>query len=516
MKYLFIHQNFPGQFGDIARQLAAKKGNEVLALRLRHDAADVPGVVTIHYRLLHEPLENQLPLLKETEAKVLRAEAVAEAALRLRTKGWNPDVIVVHPGWGEAMYVKDVWPDAKLVCYFEYFYNAIGQDMDFDPEFRHTSVASQAAMKAKNAVFLQALQDADAGWSPSQWQRNTFPAWAREKISVINEGVDVGYFKPDPKASFNIDNKGLRLTADDEVITYAARSLEPVRGFHQFMRALPALLRRRPKAHVVIMGREAASYGPEPEGHASWLQKMLAEVGSQLDPKRVHVVGFLPKAQYRAVLQVSSAHVYLTYPFILSWSVLDAQACGAPLVASNTGPLMEAVPPSNQRFLFDFFDTTDLVLKLEAALNRTSKERAADEKKVHAWISERYGKQASLEGLTALIVPARETVKPAVRDKAGQAVVAKEGGSGETRAGKAVARKAAPKKTAPQKTAPKKTPMKRAASPAKAAVKKTAAKKANALAKASSTAVTAAATASKRVLSKAVVKPARVAKRGTA
>ncbi len=416
MKYLFIHQNFPAQFLDISRAFAADKKNEVLALRQVDNGVKVPGVGIATYSLQSVPFPTQHPYLEEMEAKVLRGQAVAAAASTLKSKGWAPDVIVAHPGWGEVLFIKEIFPEARLVCYFEYFYSREGQDFNFDPEFQDHSFESLVRLKMKNSVFLQALQDADAGWTPSQWQRSIFPAWAHEKIQVINEGVDVSYFKPDPKATFSITNKGIRLTADDEVITYAARSLEPVRGFHVFMRALPTVLRRRPNAHVVIMGREAASYGPEPEGHASWLKKMLAEVGPQLDPKRVHIVGFLPREQYRAVLQVSSAHMYLTYPFILSWSVLDAQACGAQLVASNTAPLYEAIPSSGKRFLFDIFDTADLVLKLEAVLNRTAKERSADQKKVFAWLADRYGKTESLKALAALVIPAGKKTKSVAAD----------------------------------------------------------------------------------------------------
>lgn len=405
MKYLFIHQNFPAQFFDISRIVAANKKNEVLAMRQVDNGIAVPGVGIITYSLQSKPLSGQHHYLGEMESKIIRAEAVAAAARDLKRKGWVPDVIVAHPGWGEALFIKDIFTTARLVCYLEYFYNTEGQDFNFDPEFQDHSLESYVRLKMKNSVFLQALQESDAMWTPSYWQRSTFPDWAQEKIEVINEGVDFNFFKPDSKATFRIANKGIRLTTEDEVITYAARSLEPTRGFHTFVRALPTILRRRRNAHVVIMGKEEASYGPEPEGHRSWLQKLLAEVGGQLDPSRVHIVGFLPMDQYRAVLQVSRAHVYLTYPFILSWSVLDAQAAGAPLVASDTEPLLEVIPPAGERFMFDFFDTADLVMKLEAALIRTPKERASDFKAVLAWLTKHYGKKESLDRLAALIEP---------------------------------------------------------------------------------------------------------------
>jgi len=359
MKILFIHQNFPAQFRHISNYLVKGK-HEVLALK-QPPGAKFEGVGVAAYKFLRDPEPDTHPLLKDLEAKVLRGEAVADALQRLKAKGFTPDVIVAHPGWGETLFIKDVWPQAKLVCYFEYYYSATGQDFDFDPEFAESNLAGLERLRIKNTTMQHALEVADAGWSPTKWQQKTYPKWAHSKIDVIHEGIDTGYFKPNAKASFNIANKNITLTREDEVITFAARALEPVRGFHVFMRALPELLAQRPNAHVVIMGHEKASYGPEPKDSTSWLEKMLAEVGADIDPKRVHVVGFLSRDQYRAVLQVSSAHVYLTYPFILSWSLLEAMASGAPIVASNTAPIKEFIKNGKTGLLFDFFDTNDLI-----------------------------------------------------------------------------------------------------------------------------------------------------------
>ena len=360
MKILFIHQNFPAQFRHFSTYLAKKGCHELLAFK-QPPSAKFDGVGVAAYKYLHKTEKNTHPLLKDMEAKVLRGEAVAEAARRLKEKGYTPDVIVAHPGWGEVLFIKDVWPEVKLICYFEYYYSSIGQDFDFDPEFPTSSVPELARLRLKNTVMQHALEVADAGWSPTKWQQSTHPKWAHKKINIIHEGVDTDYFKPDAKASFKIANKNITLTSKDEVITFAARGLEPVRGFHVFMRALPELLAQRPNAHVVIMGHEKTSYGLEPEGSPSWLEKMLVEVGADIDPNRVHIVGFLSKDLYRAVLQVSKAHVYLTYPFILSWSLLEAMSTGAPVVASNTTPVKEFIKDGKTGILFDFFDRSDLI-----------------------------------------------------------------------------------------------------------------------------------------------------------
>lgn len=375
MNILFIHQNFPGQFRDIARILASNKKHSVLALRQNQFPVDVPGVSVASYRFLTAPLKEQHRLLGEWEAKCLRGEAVAEACRRLKLRGWNADVVIAHPGWGESLFVKDIWPSVRVIHYLEYFYRPTQQDYNFDPEFLDLTVTGIQKLRLKNTAILHALSDSDAAWTATEWQRQTFPEQARSGIRVIHEGVDFDYFAPNPNAEIKISGKNITLSAKDEVITFASRSLEPVRGFHAFMRALPALLKARPNAHVVIMGSKDVVYGQSPKEFATWTDQLMAEVGAQLDPKRVHLVGFLPKALYRTVLQISSVHVYLTYPFILSWSMIEAMACGAPIVASNTPPVQEVLKTVGQEHMFDFFDTKDLVKKVDKLLRMPARRR---------------------------------------------------------------------------------------------------------------------------------------------
>lgn len=344
------------------------------------------GVGVVAYRFLHNPDPGIHPLLSEMEAKVLRGEAVAEACYRLKTKGWSPDAVLAHPGWGEALFIREIWPKARLIMYCEYYYQAQSQDFNFDPEFKDNTATILQTLKLKNTVMLHALVDADVAYSATEWQRSTFPQWAQPKISVLHEGIDTGFFKPNPKATLTIANKNLVLKAGDEVITYAARALEPVRGFHIFMRALPEILKKRPNAHVVIMGHEEASYGPSPQGFTSWKEQLLKEMGHKLDPDHVHFTGFLPRDAYLAALQISRVHVYLTYPFLLSWSVLEAMACGTLVVGSATGPVQEVITDGTSGILTPFFDTkklTQAIVKQLAAPNEQTKSiRAAARKTV--------------------------------------------------------------------------------------------------------------------------------------
>ncbi|MEN9896985.1 MAG: hypothetical protein RLZZ66_634 [Pseudomonadota bacterium] len=406
IKVLFIHQNFPAQFNQLAAHLSNQDGYEVFALK-QPPMVDFEKVVVIPYRFLNNPLEQVHPLLDEMEAKVLRGEAVAEAALRLKNKGWHPDVIVGHPGWGELLFIRDIWPAAKLVVYCEYYYQAQGQDFNFDPEFQDSRYRTIERMKMKNTVMLSALADADMAYSPTQWQRQTFPAHLRERIEIIHEGIDTHYFKPNVNAIFHIANKNVTLRAGDEVITYAARSLEPVRGFHQFMRSLPQVLEERPNAHVVIMGSEKTSYGLAPEDFESWQDKLLAEVGPLLDTQRVHFTGFLPKEHYRTVLQVSKVHVYLTYPFLLSWSMLDAMACGALVVGSDTGPVTEVISDGKNGFTVPFFDTQTLSQMIMTQIKAKPFKTKAIKASARRSMTSKLNQQKCVKNLLMLIMASR-------------------------------------------------------------------------------------------------------------
>lgn len=353
MKILFVHQNFPGQFGALAVRLASDPSNEVVALR-SPPGRKVPGVKVVAYSYQSMPLENQHRVLIEQESRFLRAEAAAAKAKELKAQRFTPDVIIAHSGWGEAIFLKDVWPSAKLIGYMEYFYRAEGQDVGFDPEFPVDDELHLRLLRWKNTANYMMLEQADACVSPTEWQRSTYPEGLRNQIQVIHDGIDTEFFKPDPKASVKLAKSGQTLTKDDEVITYVSRFLEPIRGFHTFMRALPEVLERRPKAQILILGGDDQGYMNLPKGFPSYKRMLLGELHKKLDPARVHFLGVQDSESYRNVLQISSAHVYLTYPFVLSWSMLEAMSCGARLFASNTPPVTEYVEAEKNGVLFDF------------------------------------------------------------------------------------------------------------------------------------------------------------------
>lgn len=364
-RFLFIHQNFPAQFVHVARALAAR-GHEVVALGINGRA--VEGVRFVRYAVPVPPRLSALEPARDFETKIARGLACAEAMDKLRQEGFQPDIVVAHPGWGEALFCKDVWPRARLVIYAEFFYGAEGADFMFDPELSTDSLAQRTRLRLKNTVHLQALSAADTIYAPTQWQRSRLPPEYRDRAQVMFDGIDTQAAAPDPKASVELAKAKVRLAAGDEVITFVNRNLEPYRGFHVFMRALPAILEQRPKAHCLIVGRDSVSYGSPPAGGGSWRDAMLKEVGARLPPGRVHFLGGLPYADYLRVLQVSACHVYLTYPFVLSWSCMEAMSAGCTVVGSRTGPVQEVIGHDRNGRLVDFFDGEALAREVTTVL----------------------------------------------------------------------------------------------------------------------------------------------------
>lgn len=364
MNVLFVHQNFPGQYLHVADRLAAEGRNRVVAITKRKDA-----VLRRVARVLYPPPEGAGPgthpyLVKLDEA-VRFGEAAAGAALRLKREGFTPDVVCAHPGWGESLYLKDVFPETPLLHYCEFYFHAFGGPVHFDPK-EPVRLDSVFGTRTRNVLHLLTLDSGDWGVTPTHWQRAQYPEPYRDKISVIHDGINVRLCKPDPNARFPLDN-GQGLTRDDEVVTYVARNLEPTRGFPTFMRAVAELTRRRPRCHVLIVGGDEVSYSASLPDGRTWREAMLAEV--EVDPRRVHFLGKIPYATYLKLLQVSRAHVYLTTPFVLSWSMLEAMAAECLVVASDTAPVREVIEDGRNGLLVDFFDHRAVADRVEEALD---------------------------------------------------------------------------------------------------------------------------------------------------
>ena len=363
MNWLFVHRNFPSQYVHVARYLAAAGHRVVFITQER--GLQLRGVERIAYRP-PAPGGPPHPYLRNLARALVNAQAVATIARRLEQDGFTPDLIAGHPGWGEILFLKEVWPRTPLLGYFELFYRPVQSDLDFDPEFPATADDAMR-VRALNAVNLLALDAVDWGQTPTRYQRSTYPALYQPRLTVVHEGVDTDRFRPDDGASVTLAD-GTMLARGDQVVTYCARSLEPYRGFHALMRSLPEVLRRRPKAHVVLIGGDEATYGPDPRAFGSYREQMLDELGDRLDLRRIHFVGRVPYSEYRRILQVSAVHVYLTYPWVLSWSFVEAMAAGCLVIGSRTAPVEEVLVDEENGLLVDFFDRGALAERICEAL----------------------------------------------------------------------------------------------------------------------------------------------------
>ena len=356
MRILFIHQNFPGQFVHLAPALRAR-GHDVLALAPSTNQR--PSLVKVaRYSWTPKTYDQKTFRLATAYAEMSdRGERVAEACVELEKKtGYKPDVIFGHMGWGETLFLKEVWPDVPLLIYGEFFYRARGLDTDFDPEFALSGFAQRLWVHSRQAYLLHALHTAEKILVPTRFQADTFPAHVRERTTVMHDGVDTDAIRPAAEMSIEIPGTSLSFKRGDEVVTFINRNLEPYRGYHIFMRALPAILKARPNAHVVIIGDSGNSYGLRPTGPKSWKEIFLDEVKDQLDLSRVHFVGRVPYATFVALMQVTRVHAYLTYPFVLSWSMLEAMSAGALVIGSKTAPVEEVIRDGENGLLVDFFD----------------------------------------------------------------------------------------------------------------------------------------------------------------
>ena len=354
MRYLFVHQNFPGQYLHLVRHLAAQARHEIVFLSEQNENA-ISGVRKMVYPAPAESPANVQRAAREFDQAMCRAELVSRAGRALRDLGFMPDIIIGHHGWGELLDLPDIWPGVPVLGYCEFYYQLQDSDVDFDPEFP-TPPAMLPTIRAKNAVGLLALNNSGHGQTPTRFQLETYPAWARKRITLLPEGVDLDRCRPDPEARGQPFQLGdVHIPLGGTLITYVARDLEPYRGFHSVMRALPQILGERRDAHAVLVGGDGVSYGAR-LAERTWREWLMRELGSKLPPGRVHFPGRIPYDDYVRLLQRSDVHLYLTYPFVASWSLREALACGCAVVGSDTAPVREFIEDGTNGVLAPFHD----------------------------------------------------------------------------------------------------------------------------------------------------------------
>ena len=373
MKILFTHRNFPAQFRHILEELVKDPNNEVLFLTNAKNDKTIPGVKKYIYGRKREVPKNCHRYLVPFEESVIHGQAVAEACIILRNQGFVPDVIFAH-AWGNSLFLKDVYPDVPLIDYCEWYFRADSADILFaNPNPNEDVRAKNRCGSAQMALDMFAC---DYGITPTHWQKEQYPKEFHNKIEVLHDGIDTEYLVPDNNVEFQIPNSDIKLTCEDEVLVYATRGLEPYRGFPQFMHVAEKLLKKRPNLKVVVAGKDRCFYS-EPLPQGTYKELMLNKL--DLDMSRIFFTDLLPYEDYRKLLQVASVHVYLTYPYVLSWSLLDSMSVGNCIVASGTEPVKEVIQDGYNGILCDFFNIDEIADKVEYVLDNPDKVQSIKE-----------------------------------------------------------------------------------------------------------------------------------------
>lgn len=367
MNILFIHQNYPGQFREYIPNLAATGQHKIAFLTQRTAVPKVTDHFIGVYKPMHKPKPEVWRFSRWFETTIGNAGGAARACKVLRDKGFMPDLVTGHANWGELIFVKDVWPDTKLIGLFEYYFLANGGLVNFDPEVK-SSLDSAQLLFVNNAPNYLSWEKCDAGVSPTKWQRDTHPLSIRSKLSVLHDGIRTDRLLPDHTSDLKITIGDTSFARGEEIVTYIARNLEPSRGIHIMMRALPRLQALRPKARLAVIGGDGVSYGSQPPKGKTFRSMLIEELGDQVDWSRVHFLGQIPYDSLMNLIRISRCHVYLTVPFVLSWSLMEAMALEKTVVATDVAPVREVVENGKTGFLFDYFKTLDLAERIADVL----------------------------------------------------------------------------------------------------------------------------------------------------
>ncbi len=363
MHILFIHQNYPAQFGLIAAYLAQTRG-----FRCTFLSEDTPGfadgVDRIRYAMSGGATAHNHFCTRTFENVVCRSVSAYEA-LKARPD-IRPDLIVAHAGFLSTVYLRELY-DCPIVNYFEYFYHTHNSDMDFRPDFP-TNEQNRLRARTRNAHLLLDLSNCDVGYSPTLWQTSLFPAEFRPKIRTIFDGVDTSFWRPMPHGQRRVAGcdfpEGLR------IVTYVSRGMESLRGFDQFMKAAKILCQLRRDVLFVVVGNDRICYSADAEftGGKTFKEWVLAQ--DQYDLSRFLFTGLLPPNELAKLFSITDLHVYLTAPFVLSWSLMNALACGATVLASDTAPVREMIVDGENGLLVDFFNPEKIAHQAGEILDR--------------------------------------------------------------------------------------------------------------------------------------------------
>ena len=356
MKYLFVHDAFPGQFIHLLRHLHGQSGGEIMAASRKGSSLDLPIE-----QIIYDMPKSATGLGARQAASALGVDLFQKLAPYAK-EGYRPDFILSHASSGAAMYLRDLFPDARFTSFLEWYYQNPPVTGAKNAQAFHRVTAANSA---RNGILAAEFDVADAAYAPTRFQRSQFPAKWQHFIEVCHEGIDTNKFKPNPTATFEVAGK--TFSADDEIITYAARGMERTRGFPEFMKAVAEVQKQRPNTHVLIAGADRQCYDPGGRGKPGL--KSWAERKVDYDPERTHFVGLIKEPQFIKMLQVSSVHIYASIPFVLSWSCLNAMSVGVPVIASDNAPVQEVITDGENGVLLDAADTPKLVQRINEVLD---------------------------------------------------------------------------------------------------------------------------------------------------
>lgn len=354
MHVLFIHQNFPAQFGHIAQHLIKRHGFRCSFVTERRGDT-VGGVECVQYKVDGGATKQNHYCTRTFENATRHAMGVYDA-VKARPD-LQPDLIVGHSGFGSTLYLRELFPNVPIINYFEYFYRTRASDMDFRKEYPPVPLDFLRA-RSRNAMVLLDLDNCDAGYCPTNYQRQLFPKEYENKLHTIFDGVDTAVWKPMPGLAREVN--GFRVPEGMKVVTYATRGMESMRGFDIFMKAAKKICDRRKDVIFLIAGQDRVCYGGDERftGGKSYKEWVLSQ--DQFDLSRFVFLGLIPPHELAKLFNITDVHVYLTVPFVLSWSLLNALACGATILASDTAPVREMIRNGENGVLFDFFNTDAL------------------------------------------------------------------------------------------------------------------------------------------------------------
>lgn len=378
MDVLFLHGNYPGQFRNQAHALAADPRHRVVFATERNpvpSAEIFPGLQLVHYVPHRQPSPAIHPYLKASEDAVLHGQAVVRRLALLQGQGFQPRLVVFHAGLGLGLFLRQLLPEAVLVAYCEWYF----KPADLPWLWGMEDLDAALHVRLRNSSLLLELAEADLAVVPTAWQQQQFPAVIQQQLQVVFDGIDTHYFHPSP-ASDRADplvlqpegqTQPLRFDANAVIVSYSTRGMEPLRGFPEFLRSLPPLLGAFPQLQVVVAGRDRQAYSYAAPSHGgSWKEHLLAELGAFEGRERLHFTGLIPYGQLRALMQRTDLHIYFSRPFVTSWSLFEAAACGAPIVM-NSGPATTGVLPGAAFATVDLDQPGRIASELLSALERS-------------------------------------------------------------------------------------------------------------------------------------------------